>query len=375
MAISFIIWLVFGLLISYLMVIGIITFGWFQLALSERKLPEREVRLSVVIAVRNEGENLSKLISHLLNQDYPSDLYEIIVVDDHSTDNTSEIVESYMVKNTNGISLVKATGNGKKNALHEGIGKSTSELIVTTDGDCEMGNRWLSGIVNYYCVTGKKVICGPVVYSKSKSIFEKFMTIDFASLVASGAGSLGVCLPLMGNGANIAFEKKVYDGYNNGSSKYASGDDVFLIHYSAKIFGYGSIGFVKDEDVIVSTPPPSGIIEFIKQRVRWASKAKGYYLPWPIIVSLIIFLFNLAMFSILVGSIFFTWLLPIYILIIITKLLIDVPLVFRFLTFSGKSNLKPWLVILEFIYPVYIVISAISSFLFSYNWKGRTELQ
>ena len=375
MVISITIWFVFGLLISYLIVIGIITFGWFQLASNERPSYLKEVRLSVVIAVRNEEENISRLISQILNQDYPQPLFDIIIIDDHSTDNTASIIESYMVNDDHKISLLSATGNGKKNALREGIRRSTSDLIVTTDGDCEVGNRWLSGIVSYYCTTGKKVICGPVVYSDHKSIFQKFVTVDFASLVASGAGSLGVGLPLMGNGANIAFEKQVYDDFKDKSNKYASGDDVFLIHHSAKKYGYKSVGFIKQEEVIVKTPPPVGFADFMKQRIRWASKAKGYYLPWPIIVSLTIFIFNLALFTLLVGSIFFNWLLPIYFLIILTKFLIDIPLVFRFLTFSGKSKLKPWLFIMEFVYPVYIVISAISSFVFSFSWKDRRDLQ
>jgi len=116
-------------------------------------------------------------------------------------------------------------------------------------------------------------------------------------------------------------------------------------------------------------------VSFLIQRSRWASKATGYRLLWPVIVSLTVFLFNILLFLMLTGSIFFSWLLPVYLLIILTKFIIDMPLVFSFLSFAEKSKLKTLLFFMEFIYPVYIVFVAVASLVFRFNWKGRGQLR
>ena len=136
-----------------------------------------------------------------------------------------------------------------------------------------------------------------------------------------------------------------------------------------------AIGFLRSKDAIVSTLPPVNLAEFLRQRTRWASKAVGYRLVWPVIVPLTVFLFNMLLFIMLFGSLYFSWMLPIYFLIVITKLVIDIPLVFSFLSFTEKQNLKPLLFLMEFIYPIYIVIAAIASFLFRFEWKGREKLK
>ncbi len=376
MVISLLIWSVFGLIILYLLVIGIITYGWFNLSgIDESNVLVTEERLSIVIAVRNESENIFNLLTQIIEQDYNSSFYDIIVVDDHSEDDTTAIVSRLIINcDEVEIKLIDAVGNGKKSALREGIALSDAKLIVTTDGDCKVNNGWLSSIVRYYNSTNKKVIIGPVVYEDSSSFLKKLFTLDFASLVASGAGSAGIGLPLMGNGANLAFDRGVIQEYYDKPDKYASGDDVFLIHHVAKKYGAGSIGFLKEEEAIVSTPAPDSLLGFLKQRIRWASKASGYKQIWPILVSITVFLFNMILFLMLVASFYFHWLLPIYFLLILTKYFIDMPLVYSFLTFTRKNNLKLFFLFQEFIYPIYIVVASILSFTVKYTWKNRKQL-
>ncbi len=379
MIISLLMWLVFSITMAYLFVIGIITYGWFALNknIAGNAFAD-DVSVSVVIAVRNESANIQNILNLIVNQDYNSNFFDIIIINDHSTDNTLQLINNYITENTQEkIKVIEAIGNGKKNALREGISISTAELIVTTDGDCTVKPGWLKSIVNYYNSTNYKVILGPVVYENEESIIQKFFSLDFVSLVASGAGSCGAGLPLMGNGANIAFKRDAYIATMNegNNEKYASGDDVFLIHNVTKEYGAKSIGFLRNSNAIVSTLPPQNIKQFIKQRSRWASKTTGYRLAWPITVALTVFLFNLFLFAMLIGSFFFTWLLPIYFLIIITKFLIDLPLVFNFLSFTKKTNLSSLFFILELIYPAYIVIAAVASTIFSFEWKGRDKLK
>ncbi|NQU31645.1 MAG: glycosyltransferase [Bacteroidetes bacterium] len=377
MIVSSIIWVVFGVTIAYLIIIGVITYGWLKLSNGFNLVEcKDEIEVSIVVAVRNESANIQRLINQLIDQNYDPNLYDIIIVDDHSIDNTVEIVEQ-SISDISGkqIVVISAKGEGKKSALKEGITKSSAKLIITTDGDCSIKTGWITSIVHQYISRGQKIILGPVVYENEKSIIQKLFALDFISLVAAGAGSVGIGLPLMGNGANLAFEREVFLSNEESGKKYTSGDDVFLIHHVVKKYGSQSVGFLLNEAAIVSTNAPGGFNAFLKQRIRWASKATGYQLVWPIIVSLTVFLFNTILFLMLLGSLLYTWLLPIYILIIITKFFIDMPLVFKFLTFSNKGNLKPLFFFMEFIYPIYIVVAAFSSFVFKFEWKGRGELK
>jgi cellulose synthase/poly-beta-1,6-N-acetylglucosamine synthase-like glycosyltransferase len=234
-----------------------------------------------------------------------------------------------------------------------------------------MGPEWITSIVNFYKGNNKKVVLGPVTYSNASDFMSKLYTVEFASLVSSGAGSALANLPLMGNGANLAFEKSIFNDYDDRSSISASGDDVFLIHHCASKYGNNSVGFVKSEDAIVYTDSPVSVKDFINQRIRWASKASGYKLIWPIIVSLTVFLFNLELTILLALSLVYLWALPVYLLLIITKLVIDFPLVFGYLNFVGKSKIKYLLILMEFVYPIYITLISLASFIGKFSWKGR----
>lgn len=379
MVISSLILIVFVITIAYLIVIGIITYGWFSLTTieSDQNTSSRDITISVVVAVRNESSNIVTLLKQLARQNYSEKYFEIIIIDDHSTDNTTELINLFKKEVSKmKIKLVTALGNGKKNALKEGIAISTAELIVTTDGDCEIRDNWLQSIADFYISSGCSIIIGPVIYNGEQTLLQKMFSLDFASLVASGAGSVGAGMPLMGNGANLAFKRKIMDEpeMEKKTDKFSSGDDVFLIHNVTRKYGANAVGFLRCKEAIVSTLPPKNLTEFFNQRTRWASKAVGYKLTWPIIVSLTVFLFNLFLFILLVGSLLYSWLLAIYFLVIITKTVIDIPLVFSFLSFTRKTNLKILMFLMEFIYPIYIVIAAGSSFFFKFEWKGRKQL-
>jgi len=344
MVVSILMWLTFSVTVLYIIVIGIITYGWFVNNKHVINNCTEGIKVSIVIAVRNEESNIQKLLQQLVNQNYSSSFYEIIIVNDHSSDNTFQMVNDFAADNPRiTIRVINALQNGKKSALKDGIAISDAELIVTTDGDCNLKQGWLSSVVNYYKNSGCKVVLGPVVYSDEKTIWQKLFTLEFVSLVASGAGAASARLPLMGNGANLAFTRDAYNSVKNmgKGDNYASGDDVFLIHSITKKFGARYVGFLQNKDAIVTTLPPSGLSQFFKQRIRWASKSTGYTLLWPIIVTLAVFVFNFILFALLVGSIFYTWMLPIYFLLIFTKFITDSPIVFSFLSFAGKSNLKP----------------------------------
>ncbi len=274
---------------------------------------------------------------------------------------------------THNISLVEAQGEGKKQALRQGIQVAKGEWIVATDGDCSMGPQWLAHLVNYIQLNQVKLLIGPVVYFQEKSFISKLFSLDFMSLVASGAAAVGAGFPFMGNGANIAFSKDAYLEVKDrlGDETYASGDDVFLIHGVVSAYGRKSVHFIKNPQSIVSTAAPASISAFFQQRLRWGSKAKGYKLPWAMGLSMVVFLYSLMLTSLLCASIVFPWVGLVYVLFCLLKFLADVVLLHAFSEFASRRKLMKYVLPFELIYPIYIVITAFSGLFFSYTWKGR----
>ncbi len=366
----------FSSAMMYLTVIFIITLGWIQLKDIQYNDVDVNTHVSIVVAVRNEENNLPALIKSLDSQDYPEELMEIVFVDDHSSDNTFELMKTY-AKGNKQVHCLHSKGEGKKAALKYGFSKAYSELIITTDADCIIKPEWIRSLVSFYEKEKPKIILAPVVYDNEKNILQKFFSLDFISLVASGAGSVSLRLPLMGNAANMAITKDVVmqTGNINEWEKYSSGDDVFLIHYVTKKFGASAVRFLKARSSLVVTSAPDNVKSFVFQRLRWGSKAKGYRLLWPVITAISVFMFNflltiLAFLGFIMPEL---WLL--FLLFIILKFLIDYPVIKSFSTFVLKRKIVWYLFPFELIYPFYISFIGFFSFFVKYRWKGRKGLR
>lgn len=378
MAVNIFIWTLTVTGGAYLAIMLIITSGWFRLKKYDGITRNHSLKISLVVALRNEEANIENLLQSIYSQDYPRENIEVILVDDHSEDLTRNLIEKFRKENlVDNIILTKPTGVGKKAAITHGVKLATGQLIVTTDGDCEMPAQWLRKMVAYYREFKPGLIIGPVVYHHEKGIIQKFFSIDFLSLVASGAGSIGAHLPLMGNGANMAFSRKAFLKIESAmqGGEFASGDDVFLIHQMTKNFGKQSIHFIKDPEVIVRTKAPQHLRQFLSQRIRWASKAKGYRTVWSVLVSLVVALFNLMLVFVFAAGFFEARFFAIFGLYILLKFMIDLPVLYDFMGFSNKRNLKLFVLPLQVVYPFYIFATAFVSLFFRYEWKGRSGLK
>lgn len=371
-------WILIVSTIGYLSVMMIITIGWFRINHFDGEVESPLLKVSVIVAVRNEEENIRQLLENLRLLDYPKEELEIIIVDDHSEDLTRKIIGAFCKEHrVDNIILGKPEKPGKKPAIEHGIELAAGELIVTTDGDCNMDPQWLNRLVAFYQHNQPSLTIGPVVYSHEKGFLQKFFSLDFLSLVASGAGSAGADKPFMGNGANLMFRRKLVKELkqNPTGDQYASGDDVFLIHKILEKKDSNPILFVKDQQAMVYTKPPGSISGFLKQRLRWASKAKGYRSSWAILVALSVLFFNLMLVITFAGGFYRSWIFLIYGLFVVLKYLIDLPLMHEFINFVNKRYLKRYILIFEFVYPFYIVFISFLSFFVKYEWKGRRGLK
>jgi hypothetical protein len=141
-----------------------------------------------------------------------------------------------------------------------------------------------------------RMVFGPVSYFEKRGLTAKFQTLEFLGLVASGAGAALAGIPFLCNGANLAYRKDAFrqvKGFD-GNEKYLSGDDVFLLHKMKKEFGRKAVIFNDDETSIVKTYPAPNMRKFLSQRVRWASKSKGYKDGLSILTAIVVFSYSLT---------------------------------------------------------------------------------
>mgnify|MGYP003582465064 FL=1 len=353
----------------------VITFiiGWIRIKPYLKSSKQPSTIVSIIIAARNEEDKIAKTIDDVLAQSYPEELFEVIIIDDHSTDRTAEIVRSY-----EGVQLIqlneeKALNSYKKMAIQTAIGHAKGDLIITTDADCRMGTEWLATIVNYYEATGCKMISSPVAYFEEKSFFERAQALEFAYLIGLGASTIGNKNPSTCNGANLAYEKKAFFevGGFKGIDDLASGDDELLLHKMSAIYG-DKIGFLKNKDAVVYTHAKETLGEFIQQRKRWASKSTRYKDKSVIILGVSVWLFNLSIIVNALLAIFFpASTLPFLIFQLAAKLVFEFVFLNNMMDFFKRKNLLWWLPVLNVLHIIYIVYIGIAGNSGKYNWKGR----
>lgn len=364
----------FSLAVAYLGLILFLRKGWNSLKIYNLKSNQFKTTVSILIAARNEEDKIFKTISDILAQDYPSHLVELIVVDDHSTDSTSEIVLSFADK---GVKLVvlnesKPLNSYKKKAITEAIKLSEAELIITTDADCRMSPDWLKTIIGFYEAGNYKLISSPVLYFEEKSTFEKMQSLEFLFLVGLGAAGVGNKMPSTCNGANLAYRREVFyelKGFQ-GIDQLASGDDELFLHKVASVYPDG-IGFCKARGAMVYTHAKSSLSEFIQQRKRWASKSTKYKNKAVVFIGVLVWVFNLLILLISILGFFnpFYWYLCLGIISIkfVAELFFQIVLC-RFANRIKLLWLLPLLTITHIFYMLYIGIAGNSG---KYNWKGR----
>ena len=331
-----------------------------------------KLKVSIIIAARNEEKNIELLLSNLKTQDYDSSLFEVIIINDHSTDETLAITEKFQnhFLNLNILDLPKEI-EGKKKALLRGIEEAKGELIITLDADCSVGKYWLRTIASFYANNNFKLIVCPLLYSNENNLFGKLQALEIVSLVASGAGAVALDRPIFCNGANLAFSKQVYIEVNKQvKPELASGDDVFLL-LAVKKKWPGSVGFLKSIDAAAYTSPEPDLMSFFSQRKRWASKGRFYNDFDILYAATVVFLCNLSILLALVFSFFNSKFILLFFSLLCLKSLPDYMLIRSFSKYFNKSYLLKYFAITQLAYPFYLVIVAVWGSFGKYTWKNR----
>ena len=365
------------ILIAYITLIFSLILGFdkvLDFSLKENNKSVYNRNFTIIVVFRNEAKNLSALAKSLQQIDYPITQYEIIFVNDGSTDQSVAILNDFIDNHSHWkiIDNIRTSNSPKKDGITLAIQQAKYDWIITTDADCQVSKTWLqiySDFTEHHPKT--KLIAAPVKYKSNKNFLHEFQQIDFLSLIGTTIGSFGINKPFMCNGANLCYNKSAFikvNGYQ-GNNTIASGDDVFLLEKINTVFPK-QVNYLKSNQAVVVTQPVNSVKSLIKQRIRWASKTSASTNNFSKLLGIIVFIANLSF----ILSPYFLFILNskslIFLFLILGKLQGDYQLIkktyqflevkFNFYTFV-KSSL---------VYPFFVVYVVVLSFFTKVQWKG-----
>lgn len=339
------------------------------------KTAKPKTKISVIIPARDEEDNIARLLSSIERQNYSKKLYEVIVVDDYSTDETAKVVKSFVsVRYFHLQEWIDDSfkNSFKKKAITEAIKRATGNLIVTTDADCEVGKNWLLSIAQTYEETNCVAMAAPVIFFEKNSLLNIFQELDFIAMQGITASVLSAKKGAMCNGANFAYTKEAFQevhGYD-GVDHLASGDDMMLMHKFYKKYP-DRVGYLKNTDAIVQTNAMETLGSFLSQRIRWAGKNKSLSDRKIQMVLLFSWLMNASiLFAML--SLFrdFDSLLYVILLLII-KGIAEYFFSSDVARFFNRKKRLPFLFILQPLHMFYMTFVGFLGLFNTYTWKNR----
>ena len=338
-----------------------------------RLLPTNDTRyfpfVSVVIPARNEEENIERCINSIFINTYPADKYEVIAVNDRSEDKTGEILnrlqQDYKTLKIISIDDESAHNNlkGKPRALQCGIEAAEGSVIMMTDADCVVNNKWIETMAQAYSNENVGLVASFTTIIGNK-IFEKIQAVEWIYMHTMGSGGIGLNEPLGCYGNNLSVRKDEFiklGGYEK--IRFSVTEDLALLQ---AVYKSGrTVRYFPNYNMSVETLPCKNLLEYFNQRHRWA--IGGLSLGWRGAV------FVITSFALWVGII--TSLItcqPLWLLaVVVSRILGDYAVITPSLNILKKYKLGFWVIpsVLFF-----IIAEAIVPFLLLNKeivWKGQ----
>ncbi len=372
------IWVGFIIVLCYFFAIVLLRVGYDRVSYFSVADNAPKTKFSLVIPFRNEAENLSVLVQSLQQIKYPKSYFELIFVNDASTDISEEVISEKLKKSTLNFQILQNIPNQpspKKTAITLAIEAAQHPWILTTDADCSVHENWLRVLNDFIIHKNPVCVAMPVDYKVNNSFLQHYQLLDNWSLQAVTAGSFGLGNIVLSNGANFAYGKEAFKKVNgfSGNEHIASGDDMFLLEKFKKATPK-QIGYLKSRNAVVITKPVNSWKQLIAQRVRWASKTTKQQSVVSKVLGLVVFAFNLLLLTSLVLTLVYPQQFYVVVALFFFKLCTDFSLLWKSAQFFRKKF--PFLSFLSFlgstfVYPMITVLVVISSFSGSYFWKGR----
>lgn len=338
---------------------------------------------TVIVPFRNEEAHLTDLLQSLAEVDYPQNSWEIILVNDASTDNSLEVINKcisqYALTNIDVIDNVRTAASPKKDALQTAIHTSKHPWIVTTDADCTVPANWLNRLDAIIQQQAPLMVIMPVAIATTvqPSFLTAYEQLDFLSLMGATAGSFYMGFPFLCNGANLAYDKEAFtavQGFAN-NNHIASGDDHFLLEKFQEKFK-NRISYLRSPDAIVTTQPQEQWNILIAQRTRWAAKSSAYTFWFSKLMGILVLGVNLLS---VVGVLYYAFAKAetqsIILMGLVIKLVVDIILIATEASFYNRKRYLKWYPVVMVCYPFISTYIALRSLTTGYQWKGRNYKQ
>jgi cellulose synthase/poly-beta-1,6-N-acetylglucosamine synthase-like glycosyltransferase len=247
-----------------------------------------EPTVSIVIAARNEEHQILSCLRSLTAIEYPAEKLEIVIVDDFSTDRTSEVVERF-IAGMGHIRLLKSppeAGNlrGKTNAIAEGIRRTSGEIIMSTDADCSVSPGWVRGTVKHF--SEEMGIVGGFTILTCHNVFHGVQALDWLYLFGIASATAGLGIPLTAIGNNLSFRRAAYmdtGGYE--VIPFSVTEDYSLVQTIIQKTRYG-LSFPLEPGAIVTSGACDSLSQLIRQKERWGVGALDMIPSGMVIVAL-----------------------------------------------------------------------------------------
>ena len=345
--------------------------GQFNLKAGVNKKPHQ---VSIVVPARNEAATIRACLDSIVRQDYPADRYEIIVVDDHSTDGTPGIVE-HLVPEIGNLRLVRSQEGrqGKKQAITQGIEPARGDIIAIIDADCIAQPAWLAGLMRYF-TPDVGVVAGATFFKPEdeRSFLHKLQALDGLALIAAGAGSMGAGHPTICNGSNLAYRRKAFDqvGGFAGIEKVGSGDDDMFVQKVHKLTAW-KVVFAADPGTFNWTRPVDGLGALIRQRTRWCSTCASY--PDRVLSAFLIMTYFYYWLALAAAGLFI-WQPGAHLFLLfllISKELVQILVLVKGTTLFKRKDLLLLLPVLVAVHMPYVLLVSTLGLFTKTRWKGR----
>lgn len=378
-------WLFFAILFSLLCIAYCLLIIQYQTWFGRLKqfIPAENIRsltkFSVIVPARNEAKSIRHCIESVYSNNYPSHLFEMIVVDDFSDDDTALIVSGLQMKYP-ALKLLQLKdfvpspiNSYKKKAIEVAVNQSVNDWIITTDADCTVPQKWLSLYDAFIQSSNFVFVAAPVEFHSNGSLLSVFQCLDFMSLQGIAAASVSAGFHSMSNGANLAYSKMAFNEVNGfaNTDLIASGDDMLLMQKIQNKFPC-TTGYLFNSDAVVLTQPENTWAAFFNQRIRWASKATNYTDRKIFLVLLLVYLFNFSLLAMFIASFFIQELFPWFLTAFSVKILCELLFMFSVAGFFKSTKMLWWFPLMQPLHIIYTVISGWLGKFGKYQWKGRT---
>ncbi len=359
-------WILLAVSLVYTMLLVAAMYGYFGKSHTGNAI-DVELKTAVVVAARNESENVPALLKSLSEQLHKPD--EIIFCDDHSEDGTATVIADTAKLLSLNVRVVNSDGTGKKHALTRAIAMSEADIILVTDADCMVSANWIHTHLKTY--TDPKIIyvAGMVDAFESEGI-SAVAAIEniFLQIASTGFGKLGI--PFLSNGANMSFRKSWFESSGGfQGDEMASGDDVRLLMRAAA--QPRSIVWLSGTSV-VRTKAARTFSEQVAQRSRWLSKLINMQGPITWLAGSALLAVQMIVPLFIIRLMVFGETETALTLALILKSFIELLLLSLAVPFFKRPVLLVFYPLAMIVYPAIAVTSFIRALSGKTKWKGRT---